>query len=385
MNNHFDKLLNRHDTGAIKIDLAQEINPLITSPDAIQLWVADMDFACPTAITQAMTQRVNHSIYGYTNIKTPQYIDAVQQWFDNHYHYHLQPEQLYFSNGVVPALDLLVRLLTQPNDEIIIQTPAYGPFKTCIINNQRTMITNPLINQDNHYTIDFDDLRQKAKTAKMLILCSPHNPTGRVWTITELQTIIDICQQHDLYLISDEIHCDLLRNNVQHHMLLTLTNYPKTIVMNSVSKTFNLAGLCASNVIIPDPVLGKLYQHHQHSMPNFLVAPVVIAAYTQCDTWLDELNKYIDRNFDYTLQFFNEHLPLAKMQISEGTYLAWIDLSAYGNNHQLNQLISTQQVFVETGNYFVADGEGFIRINLACPRSQLEIAYPRILKALKNG
>jgi cysteine-S-conjugate beta-lyase len=380
--NNFDQIINRQQTNCVKIDLANKVNPLIKEPNAIQLWVADMDFACPKPIISAMKQRLEHPIYGYTTIDDHEYHQAVTEWFKRRYQYNLDINNLYFSNGVVPGLNLLVQLLTKPNDEIIIQTPVYGPFKNCILNNQRVMITNPLINQDNYYTMDLEDLRNKAKTAKMLILCSPHNPTGRVWTKAELISVVEICQQNDLYLISDEIHCDLLRPNITHHMLLTISNYPKIIVMNSISKTFNLAGLGCSNVIIPDQEIGKLYQKHQHAMPNILVKPAVVAAYTLCDQWLSELNNYLTQNFMLTKQYFDDYLPLAKMQVSEGTYLAWVDLSAYGNNVELNKKISSQQVFVETGDYFIADAEGFIRINLATPRSLLVKAYAAIFAAL---
>ncbi len=385
MKYNFDEVINRKNTFSSKHDQAKYSNPLLKGDDPIQLWVADMDFACPKPLLDDLKDRIDHGIFGYTSCRNESsYSQAIINWFSQRYDFNIQPKDIHFTANVVQALYHSVKAFTNEGDQIIIQTPSYGPFNQAIIRQNRQAIYNPLINNDGYYQIDFDDLREKAKTAKMLIFCSPHNPTGRVWKKEELEEVLKIVKENDLYLISDEIHCDIVRHNQKFISFGTICDYPKLVVCTSPSKTFNLGGVHCANTIIKDEELGKAFEEYNNLGPSPFALTAIISCYTKCDEWLKQLLPYIDNNFELTFEHFKKELPEAKMLISEGTYLAWVDLSNLPfDNLKLEEIISSNGVYVQSGRSFVADADKHLRINLATPKSLLIKGLTRLTDAIK--
>ena len=326
-------------------------------------------------------------IFGYTQIFDKKYYEIFSAWTEKLYDWSFPKEQLMTSPGVIPALYELVEFLCKPDEKIIIFTPSYAFFKHAADYNKIELVTSDLVNNDGEYTMDFEDFEAKASDPKasLCIFCNPHNPSGRVWTEDELKRFGDICFENNLWVISDEIHCDLLRTGKKHIPLAKL--FPETdriITAMAPSKTFNMAGLMLSNIIIPSEELRKVWKERHYPFENPVSVAATQAAYEHGLDWLNELKLYLDGNFEFTKKFLDENLPKTKFKISEATYLAWVNIDAYLPNEESLPLFFANNagVLLEGGDMFVGNSDGYIRLNLACPRSVLEEGLKRIKDAV---
>ena len=388
----FDTFVSRDQTNSVKWEFMQMFEPKAT-PETIPMWVADMDFPCAQPILEALHKRVDRAIFGYSSHHTSEYYQAVCGWFQRRFNWNVDSVSIVFSPGVVPAIGYLINLLTEPGDGVIIQPPVYYPFKSKIEVYGRKVVNNPLLYQSGTYSMDYEDLELKAKDPKnkLLILCSPHNPVGRVWSKEELQTLGDICFQHNVFIISDEIHFDLVRKGVIHTPLEKL--FPKQkeriITTTAPSKTFNLAGLQLANIIIHDPeIRDKWYAYVRDRLsingPNALSIVAAQAAYTHGEEWLEAVLAYLDENIKFLQSFLAKHLPKVKLVPLEGTYLAWLDFTAYGfpQEELVRRIVHEAKVLLEDGTLFGEEGKGFMRMNIATTRSILDEALARMAKVL---
>ncbi len=391
---NFDKVVDRIDTDSVKWDFRTNCSPK-AQKDGLPLWIADMDFECADPIIKALHHRVDHKIFGYSSNNSDKYFDAFCNWYKRRFDWDIDRKSVVFSPGVVPAIALLVRVLTKPSEGVIIQRPVYYPFTNKIENNDRKVINNSLIYEQGTYKMDYEDLNKKASDPnnKVLILCSPHNPVGRVWSEEELKRVVEICKKHEVWIVADEIHLDLIRKGVKHTPLQLLCSDYKDKIVTCVapSKSFNLAGMQLSNIIINNAELRKEYQHEivatgGVSSPSPFAIVSAIAAYNESEDWLDELNDYLDKNVEFIKEFLLKNIPKAKLIYPEGTYLVWIDLNAYGLNEiELEDLMFKKaNVLLDEGYIFGKEGIGFERINAACPRSILKECLERIKKALDS-
>lgn len=392
MKYNFDEIIDRTGTSATKMESLPKGCP----DDALPLWVADMDFACAEPILKALHERIDKKIFGYTMYDTDECLGAVLNWYKKRYGWEEQKENLFFCGGIVSAYAVLLNLLTKEGEGVVIQRPIYYPFTIKANSNGRQIVDSPLIYADGNYTIDFDDLDKKMAEPnnKVLVFCSPHNPAGRVWTEAEIRKVVDICKKYDKWIICDEIHCDLLRCGMTFHPILKVApDYADRIaVCTAPSKTFNLAGMKTSNIVIHNKELqaawkeligGKLSMNGAGT----LGLTAMIAAYNEGEEWLEQLKEYLDGNFAYIDAFLKEHLPKAHMVPSEGTYLAWIDFNGYvdGDAEKLEEIMQKKaRVALDEGYIFGDAGRGFERINIATPRSVVEDCMDRILKAFKE-
>ena len=391
---NFDEIIDRQGTNAMNTDGFREylfhtsdmVFPY-TDDEFIRMWVADMEFATAPEIIQAIKERLDKRIFGYTKISDPHYYRAVSGWAERHYHWSFEKDHLVTSPGIIPALFELVDYICKPDEKVLIVTPSYAYFKHAADYNHRELVTSDLVNQQGYYTVNIDDLEVKAQDEKvsLCIFCNPHNPSGRVWTTKELKRFGDICLENNVWIISDEIHCDLLRNGQVHTPLAKLfPESDKIITCIAPSKTFNLAGLMFSNIIIPNEGIRSVWQQRHYAMDNPLSIAAAQAAYQHGDAWLAQLKTYLDDNFLVVQQYLEHHLPDAVFRIPEATYLAWVDVRAYlPNESNLPYYFAHNAgVLLEGSNMFVANSEGHIRLNVACPRSMLEEGLKRISKAL---
>lgn len=397
MRYNFDEIIHRQATNALNTDGFRgylfkndpNIKLAYRDEELIRMWLADMEFATPPPVIEAIKDRLDKKIFGYTRVFDPAYYQAFTRWTRDYYGWTFEEEDLVFSHGIVPAIHSLVSYICRPGDKLMIMTPSYAPFKKSAQLNGVELVSCPLIEREGHYTIDFDDLEEKAQDPKMklCIFCHPHNPTGRLWTEEELISFGEICLDNDLFIISDEVHCDLLRSGLSHTPLARL--FPKTdriITCMAPSKTFNMAGFLFSNIIIPNDEIKKTWKTRQSSSINPLSLVAAQAAYTHCHDWLDQLKTYLDDNFKFVKEFIDHHLPQAVFHIPQATYLAWIDLGAYvAQDINLTLYFAKNAgVLLEGGDMFVSNADGFIRLNIACPRSLLQEGLERIAKLLKK-
>ncbi|MEY8395409.1 MalY/PatB family protein [Lachnospiraceae bacterium 45-P1] len=392
MKYNFDEVVDRRGTSATKV----ERMPEGSSEDALALWVADMDFPCAEPIIKALHERIDRKIFGYTVYDTDECLGAVTDWFKKRYGWEEKKENLLFSPGIVSAYAVLLNILTEEGDGVVVQRPIYYPFMMKAKSNNRVIVDNPLIYEKGNYKMDFEDLDAKMADPKnkVLVFCSPHNPTGRVWTEEEIRTVVDICKKYDKWIICDEIHCDLLRSGVVFHpMLKVAPDYAERIaVCTAPSKTFNLAGMKTSNIIIRNEELKKKWNDfigNKLSMngASTLGLTAMVAAYREGEEWLEQVKEYLDGNFAYIDSFLKEHLPKAHLVPAEGTYLAWIDFNGYvnGDEKRLEELMQKKaKVALDEGYIFGDAGKGFERINVASPRSVIAECMERILKAFKE-
>jgi len=395
---NFDEIIERRNTNAMNTDGFREYifhdDGTMTFPykdeEFIRMWVADMEFATPQVVIDAVKERLDKKIFGYTRVLSPDYYNAFSSWCERRYGWTFPRKELVMSNGIIPALYELVSFICEEGEKVLFLTPSYAFFKYAASFNNRETICSDLINRDGYYEIDFEDLEKKAaeEKTKLFILCNPHNPTGRVWTEEELRKMGEICLKHNVWIISDEIHCDLLRRDKKHIPLAKLFPEEKRIITcMAPSKTFNLAGFMLSNVIIPNEELRKTWLSRHYNFDNPLSIAGAQAAYEKGEDWLNALQEYLDENFELTAEFIKENLPKAKFRISEATYLAWVDLNAYfSKDENLPMFFANNAgVLLEGGNMFVQNSDGFIRLNLACPKSILKEGLERIAKAINNN
>lgn len=384
MKYNFDEIINRVGTQCAKYDGAKTINPYL-SDDFIPMWVADMDFATPDVVLQSMKAIIDQRILGYSFGLSQDYYDAVINWMSSHHDMDVKKEEIVTSCGVVTAMKQAVLHLTKAGDNVLIQTPSYRPFYNSAKDNQRNVLFNRLIYKDGQYQIDWQDFEEKVKQCKLFFLCSPHNPTGRVWTKEELQKMGEICFANGVYVFCDEIHHDIIRCNQKMISMKSLfAQQPLLITATSPSKTFNLAGNNHSNIIVNDLEIAQKWRDSRCCGGNTLIsAQACQTAYEKCDDWLQQLKVYLDENINFVKEYFQKHLEKAVVCDCQATYLVWVDLSAYNKSDlELRKSISSGGVYLEYGDEFVDNAEGFARINVACPKSVLQRALERIVKSL---
>jgi cystathionine beta-lyase len=359
----------------------------------LPMWVADMDFCTPPAVIEALKARAEHGIFGYS-MPTDGYFDAVINWFSKRYGYTIDKEWILLTPGVVPAVNMLVQAFLKPGEKVLVQRPVYYPFFDAIKNNGGEIISNNLIYENNHYTMDFDDLAEKTAdpAVTLTILCHPHNPVGRVWTGEELSRFGEICIENNVLIISDEIHCDLTYDGINFTPFAKISDTfaQKSIVCTAPSKTFNLAGLKTSNIIIADEALrenfAKVLARNGLKGSNAFGIVATEAAYKHGETWLKETMAYVQDNYRYLESFISEHLPQLKVVPPEGTYLVWIDCRPLGLDpkERKDLMMEEAKLFLDEGELFGKEGEGFERINIACPRSILKEALTRLKKVVSR-
>jgi cystathionine beta-lyase len=380
----FDKLISRENTNCAKWDAAEK--------GLLPMWVADMDFQSPPEVIAVLKERAQHGVFGYSG-GYGGWFEALIQWMGKRYGWVPQREWISTSPGVVAALFMLVRALTEPGDRIIIQPPVYRPFYYVARSNGCELLENPLYFDGNKYRMDLEQLRQKIDgRVKLLILCSPHNPVGRVWSREELLALGQFCLEHEIIIISDEIHSDLVLPGYKHTVLASVSKEleQNMIVCNAPSKTFNIAGIPASNVIISNENLRSAYRRVLResglALPNVFSVTAVEAAYTYGEAWLDELLLYLEGNYRLVDSFIIEHIPEIKLVEPEGTYLLWLDCRGLGlNDGELESFIKEKaRLLLEPGTIFGTGGSGFQRMNIACPRSRLLEALQRLEKAVRG-
>jgi len=356
--------------------------------DVIPMWVADMDFQAAPCITEAIENRIRHGIFGYS-VPDSGYFDTLCGWFERRFAWKTEREWIAQTPGVVNSLYIAIRALTAPDDGVVVQQPVYNPFWYAIRDTGRRLVNNELVYYGGRYGIDFDDFEEKIKGAKLFILCSPHNPTSRVWTREELFKMGEICLRHGVPIISDEIHQDIVYPDKRHHMLASLDERfaDITVTCTAPSKTFNLAGLQLSNIIIPNEGLrGRFKQEYKRSglnEPGVIGLTACKAAYDGGEGWLEELLAYLGGNFAMLHEFLCAKLPKVRLVEPEGTYLAWIDFSGLGyTDQELNDLMRDKaRLWLNSGVTYGAGGAGFQRMNLGCPRSVLSEALKRLESA----
>ncbi len=387
----FDIIHERKGTGSEKWDMC---DTLFKGEDLLPLWVADMDFRVPEQIRQALHKRIDHGIFGYSTYTDSTY-QSVINWFSSRHKWTIEKDWIVFSPGVVPAINILIQSLPSTDDAILIQRPVYYPFMKVIESNGRRVVSSSLVQDSSgRYVMDFDDLESKIEEngVKTFILCSPHNPVGRVWQEEELSRLLEVCRKHDVLIISDEIHCDLIYRGHRHIPLQTIAkDYRDNIITcTAPSKTFNLAGLQTSNIIIPDKIKRKKFRLAllQNALmdPNSLGPVAMEAAYNNCAWWVDELMLYIEENLNFLKEFVKNRLPGVRVIEPEGTYLLWLDFRDVNPDHEemTRLLIEKAGVAPDPGQIFGEEGNGFHRLNLACPRELLEKGLERISEALNQ-
>ena len=381
MNYSFDTIINRYGTNSIKYDFAREKGK---PQGLLPMWVADMDFPAPPEILTDIQKAVSHGIFGYSEPKDD-YYNAVIEWFGTQFSYYAERREIVKSPGLVYGLTQAIRAFTAVNEAVMIQTPVYYPFYDIISNNGRTLVSNPLIYNNGKYSIDFEDFKRKIADygVKLFILCSPHNPVGRVWTRKELEQMNDICVKYGVIVISDEIHCDFVWNGHKHTCFGLLNE--NAVVATAPSKTFNLAGLQISNIFVKNNDLRRKLKaeinRSGYSQLNTLGLVACQSAYAKGAVWLEELKKYLSENIKIVQDFLTARLPKIKLVEPQAMYLLWLDFSDYGLTPlELDRKIENAKLWLNGGTMFGAEGAGFQRINIACPKSVLIDALEKLEK-----
>lgn len=376
----FDKIIPRRGTNSYKWD------SFPVGKDVLPLWVADMDFRTAPAITDALAKRVAHGIFGYVHVPD-EYYTAVTRWFERRHNWSIRKEWMIYTSGVVPAISAVIKALTEPGDGVVVQTPVYNCFFSSIRNNGCCIVANPLRYVGNTYYIDFEDLERKTSEpgVKLLLLCNPHNPAGRVWSREELHRIGEICFRNGVTVIADEIHCELV---FPGHTYTPFASIGEEFLQNSVtclspSKSFNIAGLQIANIISCDERIRRRIDRAVNINEVCDVNPfgieATIAAYNEGEEWLIQLLDYLKANYDYLYGFFHTHFPQIPVTRLEGTYLVWTDCRALGLSSEVLQtrLLEETGLWLNSGTMYGPEGEGFLRWNIACPRAVLEEALAR--------
>lgn len=383
----FETLIPRKNMGSRKWNVMAQHNPN-AAEDVIPLSVADMEFRNPPELAQGLKDYIDRSILGYT-LPNDAFYQSVARWMKNRHQWDIKPEWLVQAPGVVNALFGIVKTFTEPGDGIIIMQPVYYPFSAAITQNGRELVNNALIYEDYAYRIDFDDLEKKAKDPKnkMLILCSPHNPIGRVWTREELEKVGRICIDNNVLVVSDEIHFDFILTGHEHTVFANISEEfaQHCIICTAPSKTFNIAGLKISNIVIPNDHLRKqLMEKNQRDFAsNALGIQACRICYDDCGAWKDEMLCMIEYNYQQVKKFVEEKLPQIKVIELQGTYLLWLDCTALGlSDEELEKLTLGADLYLDEGYLFGPGGSGFERINLACPTRYLMAAMERFQKAI---
>lgn len=386
----FDKVIDRHGTNCLKFDFAKERGK---NGDELSLWVADMDFQVAKPITDALQAQVNHGIYGYTEVKSD-YFEIVKNWFKDNFDWEIKKGSLVKTPGVVYAIAMAVKAFTKEGEAVIIQQPVYYPFSEMIIANNRKLVNSPLVLKNGRYEIDFEDFEKKIveNNVKLFILCSPHNPVGRVWSVEELKRIGDICIKHDVVIFSDEIHADFVYEPNKHHVFASLgeSYAANSVIATAPSKSFNIAGLQVSNIFIENKKLRDAFRNEivksGYSQLNTMGLAAARAAYESGKEWLDEVRAYIKDNLIFFRDYLKENIGELSLIEPEGTYLVWVDFRKLGLSEKQREdlIVNKAKLWIDSGAMFGVDGEGFERFNIACPRSYLKKALDSLKKAVEE-
>jgi cystathionine beta-lyase len=388
MRYNFDEVVDRTNTRSLKHDFSKERG----RPEGlIKLWVADMDFKIPGEVLEVLLKRTAHGVFGYSE-SDDKYFNAFYNWYDRNFNWRVKSEWLVKTPGVVFALAAAVRAFTEPGDSVLIQTPVYGPFFETVLDNDRKLVINSLVQPDgdsNKYSIDFDDFEDKVKQVKLFSLCSPHNPTGRVWTREELTRMGEICLKRGVTVISDEIHSDFVWSGYKHTVFSEADKRfeENSIIATSPSKTFNLAGLQVSNIVIPNPELRKKFKKAVnstgYSQLNALGLDTCEAVYNYGQEWLDELKTYLEGNIKLMRNFIKD-VPKLKLIEPEGTYLTWVDFNGLGLSRKEREdlIVNRAGLWLNAGELYGEDGRGYERFNVATRRAVLKNAFEKLRDAV---
>lgn len=385
----FDAIVNRRGTGSAKWDSMEQRHG---EKNLLPFWVADMDFEVALPIQRAMAERLRHPVYGYTQVE-PSVYDAITDWLERRHGWCVDSEWISFTTGVVNALNLIIQTFTLPGDKIVVQPPVYAPFFKSVLNNGRQVVYNSLICANDCFIMDLDHLEAHIDSrTRLLILCSPHNPVGRVWKRRELEQLAEICLRHNILMISDEIHSDFVYPDHRHIPLASLSPEvaQNTITCMAPSKTFNLAGLATSFVVIPNRRFREVFGNTLENVGvsnAFLGITALEAAYRFGEEWLDELLTYLKGNLDYMQDFLRERALGIEMKEPEGTFLTWLDCRELvtGNLGLHDFFVYKAKIMVNDGQWFGPNGSGFVRFNIGCPRALLRAGLSRIEAAVKDG
>lgn len=368
----FDTIIPRRGTGSYKWDTP-------ASPETLPMWVADMDFRTAPEVRAALQRRLEHGIFGYTKVPAA-YYEAAIDWFRRRHGWSFQPEWVIYTSGVVPALSAIIQALTEPGDKVLVQTPVYNCFFSSIRNSRCIVQENPLRYENGLYSIDYEDLEAKAADpeVKLMLLCNPHNPSGRVWSPEELQRIASICERHGVFVVSDEIHGEIIAPGFRYTPFASLSESALggSVTCISPSKAFNIAGLQVANIVCADDAIRRRIDRainvNEVCDINSFAVPALIAAYNEGEPWLRALNAYLHENDKCVRAFFAQHLPQYPMPPLEATYLEWIDCRASGQDGDaIASLLLERGLMVNPGSMYGEQGRPFIRLNIACPRALL--------------
>lgn len=389
MKYNFDEIVERKGTNCLKYDFAEERGK---PKDVLPLWIADMDFKAPPLVIERIKELADHGIFGYTDTKD-EYFQVLKKWFYNYFQWEIKKEWLIKTPGIVFAIAAAIHAFTKEGDGVLIQQPVYYPFSEVILDNNRKLVNNPLIRKGNRYEIDFEDFERKIaeEKVKLFLLCSPHNPVGRVWTEEELLRIGEICLKYNVIVVSDEIHSDFIYPGHKHIVFASLSKELSdiTITCTAPSKTFNIAGLQISNIFVENPDLKKKMEkaiaQTGYSQVNQLGLAACQAAYEGGEEWLEALKLYLLENILYTREFLEENLPKVEMIQPEGTYLIWLDFQKYNLEEKEREeiIVNKANLWLDSGTMFGPDGKGYERINIACPRSTLKKALQQLAGAFQ--
>ncbi|WP_066062335.1 MalY/PatB family protein [Neobacillus soli] len=394
MKYNFDEIVNRRGTYSLKWDGGQLIKEIGLTEryddETIPLFTADMDLPVPQPLIDALHKTVDHRIFGYS-IFPDEYFAAIQHWFKSRHDWDIKKEEIIYSPGTVHALNIAVKAFTNPGDGIIIQRPVYPPFTAAIEANGRQVVNNQLrANSEGYYHIDFEDFEAKAKEekTKMFILCNPHNPAGRVFTVEELRKLAAICADNGVLIVADEIHGDLIRRNQTFIPIAKAVNNVKQLItFTAINKTFNVAGLHCTNVIISDPELRKTFNREMGMhLPSPFTVSALIAVYTEGEDWLEQLKEYLDETMEWVVRFVVEKMPKVKVRIPEGTYIMWMDFSNFGLSPEEvhDRIYNKANVLLEDGKMFGEEGIDYQRICISSPRPIIKEAFERIAREFED-
>ena len=379
--------INRQGTHTTKWDGAKK---KFGTDDLLPLWVADMDLASPQCVQDSMNKRASHPIYGYTNY-LDSYYTSIQKWMQKHFDWQIKKEWIVPCYGVVPSLNFAISAYTDEGDSIIVQTPIYPPFVSSVKHKNRVVLDNTLVYKNGRYSIDFEDFEMKAKEAKLFLLCSPHNPTSRAWDKEELERIIEICLSHNVLIVSDEIHADIVYEKIHHSIGAFETMMQHCVVLNAPSKTFNIAGLNTSYAIIPNHKIRQAYIVEQNKSGitngNPFGIEALIAAYTGGDVWLEDLKIFLQSNIKYVTTFLEkEKIPIVPVK-TEATFLMWLDCKNLGLNQKelVEFFVYEAKLGLNNGIDFGKSAEGFMRLNVGTSQKVLEEAMQKLLKAYRRN
>ena len=386
MNYNFDEVIDRSNSDCSKIE---NLKPLFGREDIIPLWVADMDFKSPPAITRALMKRVEHGVFGYT-VQSEEYFNSIINWHNKRYNWIVSKEDINYVPGVVKGFSIAIEVFTEVGDNIIIQPPVYHPFRIMTKALNRNVVNNPLILENGQYRMDFDGLRKiiSEKNCKMLILCNPHNPGGRVWSEEELKELSQICFENEILVVSDEIHSDMALPGFIHTPFAKVSAEAEnnSITLMAPSKTFNIAGIVSSYAVISNKEIRDKYHSFIKKRGldegNLFAYTATVSAYNECDDWLDEMVKYVQSNVDFVYSYLKSNIPEIKAILPEASFLIWLDCRSLNlsQNELVKLFVEKAGLALNDGSIFGPGGEGFMRLNVGSPKSILEKA----LSNLKN-